>query len=80
MTFRVDVKTVTENPKEKKIYDRANLPPYLSAATLPKTSTAVNDALERGEGTSHDTTGEADVAAGEIRSTLGCCVSLSSRF
>jgi hypothetical protein len=73
MTFRVALKS--DNPKEKEFYDRSNLPPYLSAAT----SAAVNDALERGEGSLHDTSGEADVAAGEIHSTLACCVGLSSR-
>jgi hypothetical protein len=74
MTSRAAAKS--DNPKEKEFYDRSNLPPYLSAATLPNISAAVNDALERGESTLHDTSGEADVAAGKIRSTLGYHVGL----
>jgi hypothetical protein len=71
MTLRAAVKS--DNPQEKEFYDRSKLPPYLSAATQPTSSAALNDALDRGEGYLHDVAGEADVAAGEIRSYAACC-------
>jgi hypothetical protein len=71
MTLRAAVKS--DKLQEKEFYDRSRLPPYFTLATQPTSSAALNDAQDRGESYLNDVAGEADVAAGEIRSNVPCC-------